>query len=134
MKLWNKVTPLDYKSQAIKDLEQSINNLQTKQPVTEQDVIAIRNNLDFAVRLKLITEDQRRHYLELTVKQLEKRLEYQKFHKENTEIVDDLENPLERSKRYQTMDSVQAKIAEMKAQKNASIKIEKSSNYKSLER
>lgn len=114
-----------YKAAATADLERSIRELEERNKIAMQktniaeETAEIRNNLNFAERLNLISAAQAEQYRE----RLELLRELQR--KQNEKVVDSIENPRERAARYQSLDSYNSRIsqerANVSAEKDASV-------------
>lgn len=108
-----------YKAAATADLERSLRELEERDRTAMQktdlseETTAIRNNLNFAERLNLISATQAEQYRQ----RIEFLRELQQ--KQTEEIVDSLENPRERAARYQSLDSYNARIAQERTSDNA---------------
>ena len=114
-----------YKAAAATELERSIRDLeerdkeaQTKpDSVFMEDASKLKNNLDFARQLNLISREQAAVYRERVKKAI---LEFEHIQRTETrdDMVDSFENPRERAARYQSMDSYTAQILRERAKAN----------------
>lgn len=109
----------NYKAAAVTELERSVRDLEERdktaetKPVFQKDMSEAQSNLNFAERLNLVSAVQADTYRERMKKahQNFERLE----RNETRDIVNDLENPRERSARYQDMDMYHAQLAQERA-------------------
>ena len=115
----------NYKAAATTELERSVRALEERNSTAQtklkteldSDLAAANSNIIFAERINLITSTQGsnlRERLEKAQKKFE-RLE----RTEIRDIVDDFENPRERTERYFNMDEVNSKITKEKAEREA---------------
>ncbi len=111
-----------YKAAASTELERDLRAIEEKdkKAQTKQEfdaaVQSVKSNLNFAERINLISVQQA-DALRERVKAAE--LDYQRMQRiEHNDMVDDFENPRERTQRYMTMDEVQAEISREKAERN----------------
>lgn len=109
----------NYKIAARSELERDIRRIEEKdkaaQTKAETQIKAneIQNNIEFAQRLNLITQQQAEAY-KRRVKEVVDFNELMK--REIEDIPDDFENPREREKRFQSLDELQAQIRREKEQ------------------
>ena len=122
----------NYKAAAVTDLERSVRDLEERdktaetKPVFQKDMNEAQSNLNFAERLNLVSAVQADIYRERMQKA------HQNFEclerNETMYIVNDLENPRERSARYQDMDIYHAQLAQERAKVSAD-KSDKEENH-----
>lgn len=115
-----------YRAAARTELERDIRRIEEKDKKAQtkigeaefnKGVDTMYSNINFAERLNLISEEQARAYRERAEKAT---VEFNNMQKEeHDEIVDDFENPRERSERYMSMEDAQAQIAQERADANA---------------
>ena len=95
---------------SIRDLEERDKKAQTK-PAFEKDVADIHSNLNFVERINLISATQAEAFRQRVLKA---HLDFKHMQRTETrdDIVDSFENPRERTKRYQDMESYNAQITQ----------------------
>lgn len=109
----------NYKIAARSELERDIRRIEEKDKAaqtkadTKIKANEIQNNIEFAQRLNLITQQQAEAY-KRRVKEVVDFNELMK--REIEDIPDDFENPHEREKRFQSLDELQAQIRREKEQ------------------
>ncbi len=106
-----------YKTAARTELERSVREVEEgKKEISDNNMYGVNVNIDFAQKLQLITNKQAQEYKA----RIQAAIKHRNFQRtESGEIVDDFENPRERTERYMRMDEVRAKIAEERAGKNS---------------
>lgn len=114
----------NYRAAATAELERTLRELEEKDKIAQtkvdfdKEASLFQSNLTFAERLNLVTSVQADAMRERVLKA---ELGYR--HSQRTEtrddIVDDIENPLERAKRYQSMEKYNAEIAKARAEQSS---------------
>jgi len=109
----------NYKAAATAELERSVRDLEERdktsetKPAFQKDASETQSNLNFSERLELVSATQA-DALRERVKKAEQ--DFAKLQRTQTmDVVNDFENPLERGRRYQSMENYNAEIAREKA-------------------
>lgn len=113
----------NYRAAATAEFERSVRDLEERDKVAEtksvfqKDATDVQSNLNFAERINLVSTVQADAYRDRILKA---HLAFDRMERTETrDFVDDLENPRERSARYQNMDTYNAQIAQERAKNNA---------------
>lgn len=109
----------NYRAAASAELERIIRELEDRdikaqtKPDFDKNVADITSKLNFVERINLVSAKQAEAFRQRVLKA---QLDFRHMQKTETrdDIVDSFENPRERSKRYQDMDSYNAQIAQEK--------------------
>lgn len=108
------------KANAMAELERDLRKLEeTGKPQTEEANLAYvttNGNIEFCVKAQLISQQQAEQLFKRLREAKATQHEKEMYKKEYGEVTDSYENPRERTKRYNTMDSINAEIANEKAQ------------------
>ena len=115
----------NYKAAAITELERSVRALEERNKIAQtklkseidSELAAANNNIIFAERINLIASTQGSNLRERLEKAQREFMRLERI--ETRDIVDDFENPRERTERYFDMDEANSKIAKEKAKDNA---------------
>ena len=110
---------INYKSLAESELERDIRRLEERNKkaqtfkVFNMETSNASSNIDFAARIGLITGAQELNYQRRVAALREQQSEFERMERNETrDIVNDTENPRERSARYRAMDDYNRQIAE----------------------